>query len=286
MKPHLSDTIFYKSQVFIAICAAGLGSETYLISGTPIDFVTVGIIFFAALFIYNASKLNISVFKKLNGTRQALQVEGNNLSLSICVASLIILFGLLTACNWLQVLVFMGTSLLSLFYMMPFKKNGVRIQGLRNNLLLKNVILSLTWASATVLFPICLYKFYLTDKELIFMCCRRFFFIYALTVIYDLRDLEADSKAGMHTIALRFGENITKMWSLVALLMFVIFIYTDPSLSTSNTHALSKALLLSAVAAALITLNTHRIRKKSYYALIVDSPMALQFLLVLLFKQL
>ena len=117
------------------------------------------------------------------------------------------------------------------------------------------------------------------------MFFRRFFFIYALTVIYDLRDLEADQKAGIHTIALRFGERVTKIWSLISLAMFLVFIITDPALSAPHTQSLSTALFISVIIAALITLNSHKIRNKSYFAFVVDSPMILQFLLVLLFRQ-
>ncbi len=272
------------SQLFIALCAAALGAESYQISGNPVNFHVLIILFFSTLFIYNAAKLNLSIFNKLDTGENLYQVQGNTISVVTCMVSIIILFGLLTACNWIQILVFIFTSVLSLCYMMPFKKNGIRVKGLRNNLALKNVILSLTWASATVLFPLSQDGHYLTTNEIIFIFFRRFFFIYALTVIYDLKDLASDKKAGMQTIALRFGEPATKLVSLCALAIFLLFTFTDPSLALEDNKPLIAALVASAVFAAIITLNTHNLRKKSYYSFVVDSAMAIQFLFVLLFR--
>ncbi len=272
------------SQLFIALCAAALGAETYRISGNTINFSILLILFFSTLFIYNAAKMSLSIFDNTGTGENTFQVQGNTISVVTCMVSIIILFGLLTACNWIQILIFILTSVLSLCYMMPFKKNGIPIKGLRNNLALKNIILSLTWASATVLFPLSQDAHYLTINEIIFMFCRRFFFIYALTVIYDLRDLAADKKAGMQTIALRFGEPATKLLSLIALAFFLFFTFTDPSLALEENKPLIAALLASAVFAAIISLNTHNLRKKSYYSFVVDSAMAMQFLFVFLFR--
>ncbi|HZI52079.1 MAG TPA: UbiA family prenyltransferase, partial [Chitinophagaceae bacterium] len=146
-------------------------------------------------------------------------------------------------------------------------------------------ILSLTWALATVSFPASATEYPASGNEIIFMFLRRFFFIYALAVIYDLRDLRVDRKAGMETIASRYGENGTKLWAITSLAMFLLFTYTDPALSTPGNQSVSAALLLSALLAGIIILNTHKIRNKSYYSLIVDSAMPVQFLLVLLFHQ-
>jgi len=259
-------------------------AESCLVTGTHFSWLTACIIFFATFFIYNASRLNIAVLKKSGNSGYTIHIEGNSLSITICIGALTALFGLLTACSYIQLLIFMGTSLLSLFYMMPFKLNRISIPGLRNNLYLKNIVLSLTWASATVLFPLSQTEFSSPGNEIVFLFFRRFFFIYALTVIYDLRDLESDKKAGMQTIALRFGEQVTKLWSLAALAFFVLFVFIDPSLTSTQNQTLPAGLIVSAVLAAVITLNTHHIRNKPYYSFVVDGAMILQFVLVLLLK--
>lgn len=280
-----SNNFLFKSQLFLAVCAAAMVSETYLVSGNPINLVVIMVIFFSTLFMYNASRLSLVFHKPSDTSHHMLQLHGNSLSIGICVLSVVVLFGLLTACNWIQLLIFMATALLSLCYMMPFRQNGVQLEGLRNNLILKNIILSLTWALATVSFPASANDYPPSGNEIIFMFLRRFFFIYSLAVIYDLRDLRVDMKAGMETIASRFGIYGTKLWALTSLAFFILFIFTDPALTMPGNSSISLALLLSAVFASVVIMNTHRIQNNSYYSLIVDSAMPVQFLLVLLFHQ-
>ncbi len=174
----------------------------------------------------------------------------------------------------------MSASLFSLAYTSPFRHNGKTWEGLRRNLLLKNIILSLTWAVATVLLPLTEYNSGLLESEIIFMFLRRLFFIYSLAVIYDLRDLEPDRVAGMETIALKFGEKRTQHLALFALAVFVVLVLSDPFLVTGPSFAYAIALLVSAAVAALVILNTHNIRKKKYYSMVVDGNMMLQLFLV------
>jgi len=277
--------LFLQSQVFVALCAAALTAETFIVAGTPFNFVIISVVFFASFFIYNASRLYISIWNKSGPSKFSLRVDGSSLSIFICIVCIIFLFGLLTACNWKQLLVFMGTAFLSIIYMMPFKKNGIQLHGLRNDLFLKNIILSVTWALSTVIFPLLNGSNNIPDEEIIFMFIRRFFFIYALTVIYDLRDLEADKYAGMETIALKFGNRNTRLWAFAALLIFSVLVLFDPFLRNDEMRPLSTALLLSAFAGALLIRFTKSIHHKPYFPVIVDSAMAIQFFLVLLFHQ-
>ena len=277
-----SADLIRRSQIFIAFCAVAMGAETYLITGQEMEPVVLAVIFFASLFIYNASRLSISFHRIHDSGKYTFQADGNPLSIIFCCISLVALFALLTACTWQQLLVFITASILSLAYMMPFKRHGRQLEGLRRNLFLKNIILSLTWATSTVLLPIVLYNFQPITGEVVFMFARRFFFIYSLAVIYDLRDVEADTRVGMETIAVKFGEKLTQQLSLVSLLLFVIFTVTDPFLAHPEMRPHAIALLLSAFGAALVILNTHYILNKSYYSLVVDAAMVLQFLLVLL----
>jgi 4-hydroxybenzoate polyprenyltransferase len=179
----------------------------------------------------------------------------------------------------------MGTAFLSVWYMMPFNRNGKQLYGLRNNLFLKNIVLSITWALSTVIFPLLDGSQDTPGMEIAFMFIRRFFFIYALTVIYDLRDLEADRHAGMETIALRFGNRTTRLWSFAALLVFALLVIVDPYLKNAEMRPLSIALLLSAFAGAMLIGVTKTIHQKPYFPVLVDAAMAIQFLLVVLLHQ-
>ena len=272
--------VFIRSQLFIAFCAVGLGIETCLVSQTPMSLLVLAVIFFSSLFIYNGSRMHVSVVSEKGSKGYSIHVEGSRLSISLSIISVVILFGLLTACSWQQLLVFMSASIFSLAYTIPFRHNGKSWQGLRRNMLLKNIVLACTWAVATVLLPLTEYNADLLDTEIIFMFLRRLFFIYSLAVIYDLRDMEPDRKAGMETIPLRYGEKGTQAWALAALGIFVLLVLADPFLSGGISWKYAGALLLSALVAAVVVLNTQKIRKKKYYSMLVDANMLLQLVLV------
>ncbi len=268
------------SQIFVALCASLLSAETFIISNQKINWEVLIIIFLATLFIYNASKINVVFAIDEQSPAKKLSFEGSSYQLSVCSASILIIFFMLTGCDRTQVVIFMTSAFCSLFYMMPFKVNGHRIKGLRNNLIIKNILLSIVWALATVLFPIVGNAGELSGNEIIFMFLRRFFFIYALTIVYDIKDIEKDRVNGMKTIASSLGVRRTRLAATTALLIFCFFVYVDFDLYKPEYQFLSMALYGSAAFAFLTIAMTGKQRNNSYYTFIVDGAMAVQFVLV------
>ncbi len=260
-----------------------LTAETFIIADLNYAWLTLAASFFSTLFIYNASLIQVSLFEKSENGK-TVQIEGRSWHVGICVISITLIFIILTRFKIEQVIIFTGTSLFSLLYMMPFNLNGVRLKGIRNNLILKNIILSVIWSVATVWFPLAGVQGWEMDHDLIFMFLRRFFFIYSLTIIYDIRDLKSDKTNGMVTIPLKFGIVGTRIWAFASLLLFCFFIYCDPYMSDPGVIHLSTALYLSALIAAFIIFSTQSKRRPAYYSFVVDGAMAIQFLLVLFFS--
>jgi 4-hydroxybenzoate polyprenyltransferase len=273
-----------KLQIFVAFCALSMCLETYLLVQIPFQIPVLLTVFFSTLFIYNAAHIKIVIGDADASGKQNLTLAGEKQHIIICGIAFIIVFGSLAASHFMNIFIFLSTAILSLLYMMPFTKKGRSIKGLRNNLALKNVILSLIWASATVLFPIVGEKELPAEFTLVFMFLRRFCFIYALTVVYDIRDIEADKLAGMRTIAVQFGENGARTLAAIAILIFALLIYFDPSLDGHFDQSIEFALYASAIVTSVIIFATKSGRSKSYYEYVVDGSMALQFILVFLFS--
>ncbi len=268
----------------MAICASLLCAETFLIANISPDWFTLFSVFLATLFIYNASRLTIAFSERLARKDRVIRIRGNIWHLVACLLSVLLLFIVLTNCTTQQVIIFLSTSILSLVYMMPFSLNGKKTKGIRNNPLFKNILLSLIWALATVSFPLAGDKNWDFSQELLFMFFRRFFFIYALTTIFDIKDIRADSVNGMETVALKFGVRGTKILATASLFMFCVFTYTDIYLHAAGMNELSVALYVSAAITAAIIAGTGLKRTKDYYTFVIDGAMALQFILVLFFR--
>lgn len=268
------------TQIFVALCASLLSAETFIIANRAVNWEVLIIVFLATLFIYNASQINVAFSAGEKEVEKKLSFEGSTYQISVCFGSIIILFFMLTGCDRTQVLIFMASAFCSLIYMMPFKVNGQRIKGLRNNMVVKNILLSAIWALATVLFPLMGNGIEINGNVVIFMFLRRFFFIYALTIVYDIKDIDKDRVSGMKTIASRLGVPGTRLVAISALMIFCLLVYVDSNLYQTEYQFLATALYGSAVFAFLTIIMSGSQRNNNYYSFVVDGAMAFQFLLV------
>lgn len=268
----------YHSQLFVACCSLLLGYETVLIAEAETNFASLALIFFATLFIYNTSRLTIAIQSDEKKNLTGLTVLGRKQHLALALFSLFASFMFLTQLDIPQLLIFSLTAFFSIAYMMPFKIRNKRIPGLRNNLIFKNILLSLIWSLATCLLPLSDASGQIFSEPMIWMLVRRFLFIYALTTIFDLKDLEADKKEGIRTIARIAGNTGTRIISLLALSFFVILIFMDPNFTI---YAYKAALLTSAFITALIIVMAHPKENRSNFVFVVDGAMAIQALLVI-----
>jgi 4-hydroxybenzoate polyprenyltransferase len=258
--------------------------QTYILLQHTFNPVVILLVFFSALFVYNTSLLSFAFYRKSPASPYTFKLKGDAMPVIFCSVSLALVIIFLTRTNHLQLAIVAATGILSLLYMMPFRRNEFQIRGLRNNPVLKNIVLSIIWASATVLLPVADFTEGLPLTVIIIMLIRRFLFIYALTVVYDLRDREADKRAGMETLALKLGQPTTKLVALLSIALFVLSAWLDPYLDTGVLKPVKNALLYSAIPAALIIIFTNIRRKKAFYTFVVDGAILIQFFMVLLWQ--
>lgn len=110
-------------------------------------------------------------------------------------------------------LVIGGFALLTFFYAVPLLKQ----KSLRNLNSLKIFVVALVWAGVTVIVPILSTDIDLnTDSWLTFV--QRFFIVVALTIPFDIRDLQYDV-ASLKTLPQQFGIIRVKVFGLFLLLM-------------------------------------------------------------------
>jgi 4-hydroxybenzoate polyprenyltransferase len=195
-------------------------------------------------------------------------------TVAICVPAILLS---LAGSTHVQALIFLLIAVGSLIYMMPLSINGNGLKGLRNWLFTKNIVLSLIWTIATVVFPLSGDFLSIFSNEVIFLFLRHFFFIYALTVVFDIRDISSDKKSGFKTIALMLGEQKTRLFALFSILVFVLLTIFDQNLSNPITIAL----LLSALFTTIIICLSGKNSPFTYFTFLVDGSMVVQFILVL-----
>ena len=200
----------------------------------------------------------------------------------ISILSLIPLFFLISGPSRL-LLIFSG--IISVCYGLPIFTLGDQKFGLRNIPGLKPFLITVVWVLSTVLLPILEAKeLHLTtvsmqDTTLLF--AKRFLFVFALTVPFDIRDLFEDNKLGVKTIPVIIGEKRAYLFCSALLLGYVImlFLYRNNGFNSDFF-----ALTLTAALTSWLIFKSKWEKNEYYYFFYMDGVLILQYVFLALFK--
>jgi 4-hydroxybenzoate polyprenyltransferase len=168
---------------------------------------------------------------------------------------------------------------ITLFYSLPVFEKKRTLFRLREIPFLKIFLIAFVWSSSTILLPVIHSGQTFGLGHVLSMLAERFLFVLAITIPFDIRDMEADKQAGLKTLPLLLSENRSlaiSYWSLLAFFLLSFFHYG----SLNHWHVVV-ALGISA-ATTFVFLRSEKIRNLPYYHYgILDGSMILQGVLVL-----
>ncbi|WP_192822913.1 hypothetical protein [Rufibacter sp. LB8] len=270
------DAILF-SNFFISVCAVALAWETYLLKDMPISLRLGGIIFFATLFIYNVDSLLPYKFNQdVPATPRIAWVQRNRLVLiTLCLISVLCtLYLYYTALFELNFWFLLHLVVVAGLYSIPVVPERERFIPLRDIPLLKVFLIAYVWTAVTVQLPQMEAGSNIFSADSMVLFARRFLFIFALTLTFDIRDLYKDKLTGTLTFPGKWGVPTTKYLALLALLLYAILL---PGSVDTNVRL---ALGLAALSAGLVIWFAHEYRSRYYFLILADGMMLLQFLLV------
>lgn len=273
------DVILY-SNLFISVCAAGLVWETYLLSGIPPSVRLMGMVFFATLFLYNADSLLPYKYEQdVPVTPRLAWIRNNRLVLmSVSVASALCAATLyFTATFDLSFWFMLHLAVVAGLYSVPVLPEREGYIPLRDVPLLKVFLIAYVWSAVTVQLPQMEAGKDLFAPDSLVLFIRRVLFIFALTLVFDIRDVEKDKITGTLTFPGKWGVLPTKRVATGALLLFALLL---PSHIGWGARI---GLGLSGVGAALVVWNAHENRSPYYFLILADGMMLVQALLVWIF---
>lgn len=271
------------SNVFIAICAVAQGLVTYYLLKLPAEPYVLAFLFFSTLTVYNLSMLlakptspEKSPFKRVRWIFAHYRMM---ISITMISALCIIPLGLLYLSMQAKVLMAF-TGLLSLAYNLPFLNINQKKIGLRNLPGIKLFLIALVWSVSIVVLPIVEvgnnYGIHVTQSETLLLLAKRFLFICAITIPFDIRDLFQDKLYQLKTIPVLLGEK--KAWifcqALLAIYLILLIFFTK----TLNLDVIG--LLLTIVLTGWLIFKSNLKRNEYYYFLYLDGTMILQFLML------
>jgi 4-hydroxybenzoate polyprenyltransferase len=241
------------------------------------------LIFFATLFEYNLHRL-ITVLtnqEALNSDKHRWVRENRKKFYGLVFIS-VTGFICATLMAKIEVLLMLAPlGLITLFYSVPVSANPNHLLRLREIPYLKIFLIALVWSASTVLLPVIQTAETFSNTWILFLLTERFFFILAISIPFDIRDMEADQHAGLKTFPLLLNKEKALMISNLALLVFVLISFFHYQMR--GEWFIIGALSISAITTYLF-INLKYFRNLSeYYFGILDGTMILQAILVLIF---
>lgn len=271
--------LFY-SNIYIAICAYCIFEVTKngLKPYVQISETYGWILFFATLSLYafhryiGIQKLsqNISTgrYKIITEFRSHIVIYG-------IVSGLIAAAGLLYSFPLKFIFYLIPAAIVSVLYVAPIFPGQKR---LRDFPYIKIFLIAVIWSWLTAFLPLMEGT---SDQTFIGLhSIERALFFFAITLPFDIRDLEVDKIEATRTIPRSIGETITKGLALLALVLGIVIIWW-----LSNTYALDNTYLYASVLtyalSALLILLAKKEYPDWYYTGLLDGVMIVYLVLLL-----
>lgn len=271
------DFILY-SNLWIALAAVGMVWQSeFLLFGRLGWTPYAGFVFFATLFLYAVHRLvGLSRVQPFRSTGRYRVIARFRRPIALCAllaagAGSWYYFKLPFATQW-QLLF---PCLLSLAYVLPVFEGKRRLRDLHY---LKIFLIAIAWAWITVLLPAANRAWALNVPALL-MALERAFFIFSITLPFDIRDLEVDAHTGVRTLPGRLGPFRTRLLAAAALASMLLCSWLNYRLDVYQGSTLA-ALCGSAVLSYALIHFADRVEHDYYFSGALDGMMLLQFLMV------
>ena len=273
-----------QSKIFISLAAVSLTGQTQIQLGLKPHWQPYLLfIFFAVLFEYNLHRL-LSVLvnrEDLNPEKHRCKGENRKEIIFLVFVSGAGLFGSAFFVKWDTLVAFIPLALLTLMYSILIFGNRNDPFRFRRIPFLKMFLISFVWSTSTVILPVIQSPENLDRIHAALMIAERFFFIFAIAIPFDIRDMEEDRIAGLKTLPLLLNENKTLTLSYLSLLVF--FLISIFHYQSRNDWFIIGALGVSTlITYFFIRMKTFR-KLSWYYSGILDGTMIIQGLLVMAF---
>ena len=271
------DFILY-SNLFIGVCAVVLTFTNQLTVEGDIKFDTgCWFVLCSTIFTYCYLKFGIAETIPATTGHHHWATKYNQLSKNLLLLSLLAtccFFGLLNANTKIVVLILAGFTALYGFVDIPLTNPKRK---LRDFGLLKTFFVATVWSVTTVIVP--LENSFVEPSMLVFLLLRRFLFVLALTMVFEIKDMKGDAEYGLRTLPILFGVSTTKLiaqLTLFALIIINLVQYFFFDIALMNMLAVNLSVFISILCIQPLKEETPEV----WYYLVLDGMMILQFVFV------
>lgn len=276
------------SNVFMALCAVAQGLLTFYLIGSKPVYPVLGLLFTATLAIYNFSILITKPkHPEKSPYKRVRWFYGHyRLMVTLTIVSILSLVPLFFLVSISSRLLLIFLAILSFAYGLPLFSMGDKKFGLRNIPGLKLFLITLVWTMSCVLLPVLEAQAghftVVSMRDTTILIAKRFLFIAALAIPFDIRDLFEDKQFGLKTIAVAWGEKNAYLFcqALLAGYVVLLFLFRHNGFDTDFF-----ALTLSIILTGWLIFKSKWERNEYYYFFYLDGVLILQYVFVIAFNR-
>ena len=268
---------FIFSSLFIALCAVVMVNQTYwLVLKTTPDFNYLAFVFFATITSYNfhwmLSPRSVNPSQRLQWTLDHKNYHW--IFYLIGAAGAAFFFFHLTK-HWLWLLI-------AVFVTFIYSAPNIPIKSFRNLKKIafgKTIFLALVWTHVTTLLPLIISDVD-WQMDMYLFITGRFFFIFAICVLFDYKDREDDKAEGIHSMITFLSEKGITLIFALSLMLFGILTLGMLQYDYSLFHVI--ILLVPGIILALLFKYSKKNFSDYYYFIVLDGLMMFSALIMLL----
>jgi 4-hydroxybenzoate polyprenyltransferase len=283
LQPILDFLLF--SNIFMALCAVSQGLVTFYLIGSKSSYHVNWLLFTSTLGIYNFSILLTKPKHPEQSPYRRVRwfFEHYRLMVTFTIVSLLSLIPLFFLVSMESRILLIFLAIISFFYSIPLFTIGDQKFGLRNIPGLKQFLITLVWTMSTVLLPILeSHAHHLTDvsmRDTTLLIGKRFLFIAALTIPFDIRDLFEDRQSGLKTIPVVWGEKNAYLFCQVLLAGYLVLLLL---FHNNGFNATFWALFITTLLTGWLIFKSKWEKNEYYYFFYMDGVLILQYVVLVL----
>jgi 4-hydroxybenzoate polyprenyltransferase len=275
------------SNIFMSLCAVAQGLLTFYLIGSKPVYPVLGLLFTSTLGIYNFSIL-ISKPKqpeKSSHKRVRWFFSHYRLMVTLTIVSLLSLVPLFFLISGASKILMIFLAIISFCYGLPLFSVGEQKFGLRNIPGLKLFMITLVWTMSCCLLPVleaqAMQLATISMRDTTILLAKRFLFIGALAIPFDIRDLFEDKQLGLKTIPVSWGEKNAYLFCQVLLAGYVVLLFL---FRNNGFSADFWALTITVVLTGWLIFKSKWEKNEYYYFFYLDGVLILQYVFVLIFR--
>lgn len=277
-------SLYIRSNMFIATAAIMLTFATQVQIGLqPQWHPYIFIVFFATFFDYNLHRLITLVFypSAIHQPKHQWVKNHKIFFITICIISAVGLIVSLFLAKPQVLWVLAPMAIATALYSLPVITIGAKKWRLREVPFLKIFLIAWVWSGVTVLLPVVHLRQSIDIWEVVLIGLERFLFVFAITIPFDIRDMEVDLQQKLTTLPIFLGKKNAAMLTNCMLLAFLIVSIVH--YTYQGVWWVSLAIVLTVAATLYALLNKKWQQHSLYYYGILDGTMLLLGVLIVLF---